>query len=390
VGGKCCTIDVDGRTYDVGAALLTPAYRHVGAIVREEGLRPTWQLSGVCLDLDTGEKHLRVPAVRDASALDLGRAVARFVGEIVRHRRVVQPGFDGVAAALARPFAEWAAGRDLTSAARLMEPWFTTFGYGYIGEISAAYVLKYAALFGPAAELLDGGYQQLWERVARRFDVRRDVRVTAVHRDDAEAVVEWDGGSARFDALILACPADAALAVLDADARERELLARVRWQDYRVVVASVKRFPSARYLFLPKHFGPSGRGRPMFAYERWPDRDVRLFYAFGGEGDSLDDTTQRVVDTVRGAGGEVTRIHRALRWRYFPHVTPADMASGFYERLEALQGARRTYYAGELMSFGTVENVVAYSDALVDRCFAPVRDAWRRSTRGRRPPAPSY
>ncbi len=47
------------------------------------------------------------------------------------------------------------------------------------------------------------------------------------------------------------------------------------------------------------------------------------------------------------------------------------MAAGFYETLEGLQGANRTFYAGEVMSFSTVEISARYSQALVDRFFKP-------------------
>jgi hypothetical protein len=45
------------------------------------------------------------------------------------------------------------------------------------------------------------------------------------------------------------------------------------------------------------------------------------------------------------------------------------MASGYYDHLEALQGDRNTYFAGSLLSFETVEDVVAYSKRLVERFF---------------------
>jgi predicted NAD/FAD-binding protein len=371
VGGKCCTIKLDGHNYELGAVLLTASYRRVRALAREVGMRPTPKVGASSLDLETGKKSPLATAVRDASLLDVSVGVARLVAELLRHRRFLRPGFANVDPELAMPFAAWAQKHGLAAASSMIEPWFTAFGYGYLSEIPAAYVLKYLALFGPTLELR-GGYQELWERIARPLDVRRNVIVRSVRRDDAGAVVESDSGSVRFDAIVLACPADAALRVLDADEEERDLLSRVRWHDYRVVVASVRGFCDARQVFFPEHFRESARGDPMCAYRRWPDSDVRLFYAFG-DGDSLDDTAERAAAMVRAAGGEVTRIHRTVGWRYFPHVASADMAAGFYDRLEALQGARRTFYAGELLSFGTVENVVAYSQALVDRCFDPAR-----------------
>jgi hypothetical protein len=54
---------------------------------------------------------------------------------------------------------------------------------------------------------------------------------------------------------------------------------------------------------------------------------------------------------------------------YFPHVGPADMATGYYNTLEGMQGARGTYYAGEVMSFASIEVCARCARALVARCF---------------------
>jgi hypothetical protein len=42
-------------------------------------------------------------------------------------------------------------------------------------------------------------------------------------------------------------------------------------------------------------------------------------------------------------------------------------AAGYYERMQTLQGQRRTYYTGELLSFSCVEPVVAFSEQLARR-----------------------
>ncbi len=46
------------------------------------------------------------------------------------------------------------------------------------------------------------------------------------------------------------------------------------------------------------------------------------------------------------------------------------MAAGYYETLEALQGTQNTYYAGEIMSFSTIELCAQYSRSLVERFFS--------------------
>jgi hypothetical protein len=68
-------------------------------------------------------------------------------------------------------------------------------------------------------------------------------------------------------------------------------------------------------------------------------------------------------------GARLNKVRAVRRWRYFPHVSTADMAAGFYEKLEALQGQRRTFYCGEIMSFSTLECSVRYARQLVERFF---------------------
>lgn len=46
-----------------------------------------------------------------------------------------------------------------------------------------------------------------------------------------------------------------------------------------------------------------------------------------------------------------------------------DYADGWYEKVESMQGQLNTYYAGEIMSFGDMEETVQYSKDLVARFF---------------------
>ena len=45
VGGKCCTLHYEGRTYELGAAIVTPAYRRVRRLMREYGVASKWRAS---------------------------------------------------------------------------------------------------------------------------------------------------------------------------------------------------------------------------------------------------------------------------------------------------------------------------------------------------------
>lgn len=370
VGGKCCTIVHDGRSYELGAGAVTTAYTNVRALMREYDVSWSPGVGGVFTDLDRGETTIVPPPLKEGAPWKVGFEGARFAARMLVERRLLQPGFDRISDDLMLPFAEWARKHRVERVAALIEPWFTGFGYGYFGDVPAAYVLKYFALFRfPVFELLEVGYQGLWERVARDLDVRLNSGVRAVDRSGGAIAVRTDADEHAFDALVLACPLDAALSFLDATAEETELFSAIRWIDYHVIGVTTERAPKARYGFFPKHFTPEHAGDVVFFYRRWLDRDLVLYYTMPRPGTPVADSTAQVRAAVEKLGGRVRAVEIERAWRYFPHVDTATMRAGYYEKLEAMQGRRRTYFAGELLAFTAVEPVVAYSRALVERFF---------------------
>ncbi len=375
VGGKCSTFQHEGRAYELGAGAFTGAYTNVRALMDEVGVRASPGVGGVFTDLDKQRSSFFPPPLRDHPLWRLGAEGMRLGAIVWRDARLRRPGFDGLAEEYAAPFSDWARSRRLDGVAALIEPWFTGFGYGYLDEVPAAFVLKYVALFRfPVAELLDVGYQGLWERVASRLAVRLGARIRTVRRDaDRITVTLEDGatdGRLDFDALIVTCPPDDALRFLDASGEERELLSRPVFNDYRVIAAVVDGPPRARYGFIHRHLCREHAGEVIFWYRRFLDRDLVLYYSLPPAGMSLDETEARTRDTVARMGGRVVRVHTRHAWRYFPHVDAEAMRAGYFDRVEAIQGRSRTYFTGEFLAFSTVETVVAHARALVSRHFA--------------------
>jgi hypothetical protein len=108
----------------------------------------------------------------------------------------------------------------------------------------------------------------------------------------------------------------------------------------------------------------------MLWYQRWPDTPLDTLYALGAPGMTEETVTELLADDLDRMGASLDRVVEVRRWRYFPHVSPTAMAGGYYEHLEGLQGANQTYFAGEVMSFASVELCARYSEALVQRHFA--------------------
>jgi hypothetical protein len=373
VGGKCHTMWVDDRWYDLGAVGVTIGFHAVRALAREFdvdvpakahfGHRLFDADSGVPINLSVWQ-NLRVLF-----------EVARFLFESARFRAILRPGLEGIDQELAVPFGAWARKRGLEALLPIMTPWNVGFGYGYLEEVPAAYVLKYnepllvlPALLRQGLYSVDRGFQHLWDEVAKSLNVRMGVAVHGIERSESTVTLRCDTGSEVLDELIVTAPLPDMLAIMDCDAQEQELFSRVRWYDYYVFCASVRGLVTSGG-YYPKNCVPGRPGRLLANWRRWQDDDVANLYALAPS--SMDvDTVQRLLAQDVAAGGATFGDVRFMRkWQYFHHVTPEDMARGFYDRLEARQGVRNTYLAGEVMNFATTEHVVRYSKHLVDRFF---------------------
>lgn len=377
VGGKCCTIEHDGRTYELGATVQTLASTTVSEIMRDVGVSSTPVSGSVHVDLRRGacrKTRFYLPIGR---WLSLGPSGLLLANEFRKHRRIFRPGFAGIDKELAEPFAGWASSKGIEPFAKAMSIVHTGFGYGYYEEVAAAYVLKYMTILRPFSTIVypfreyqDTGYRGLWEKVAGRLDVRRSCPPSSITRGDTVTVRTRDD-ALEFDALILACPLDDALEVIDASPEEKELFSKIRYYDYHAFAGFTEDLPVARYGLIPG----ARPGRTMFWYRRWPDRNLCTFYSLGissvGMSRTMDHEQMRanIEEDLARLGGKITGYYAERVWKYFPHVSPEEIAGGYYERLEALQGKNKTYYTGELLNFPTVETVAAYSKSIVDGHF---------------------
>jgi predicted NAD/FAD-binding protein len=394
IGGKCLAFMYEGSLYELGACITSPHYSSFHALVKELGLKAPpdpaaadtdWRYSpyapALVFDVDAARTTFVFPVLREAPLHRLTASCLRLGVEMVRLHASYETGFLNMPADTFVPFDAWARERNLMDAARLfIEPVVTPLGFGYLNEIPATYVLRYLPIVGIPTIFspVNGGFQNVWETVARGLDVRRNVTIQRIRRAE-QVTVETIEERFTFDALVVTSPFADAVSLLDATPEEAKLSKRVIYNDYRVVVASVKGLEAHRFSMFPKHFDSSTRGELVFGLKPWKNKDLYIFYAYGREDMTMDESISRIAETVRRLGGAVTHVHHSVQWRYFPHVSCDALADGFYERLDAMQGSRNTYYAGELLAMGTVETVVRQARALVERHFA-VRASVARSS----------
>lgn len=137
---------------------------------------------------------------------------------------------------------------------------------------------------------------------------------------------------------------------------------------YHVLLCRVSGLPEGSGL-LPAHFLARHYGHVLPWYHRNHDDPLYTVYVLGDGRQTEDEIERTVAADLRQLGARLEEVLHARRWWHFPHVTSDVRAGGFYDELERLQGTNRTYYAGEIMSFATVELCARYSQILVSRFF---------------------
>ena len=121
---------------------------------------------------------------------------------------------------------------------------------------------------------------------------------------------------------------------------------------------------------------PERLGHAMVYYNRWQylEGDCPCtVYGLGNHVGSKDvpykEVQKNMEEDMKRLGYPVTKKHFEQEVYYCPHVSPEDMAAGWYDRLEALQGNKNTFYAGEIISFGDMEDTCAASKDIITRFF---------------------
>lgn len=286
---------------------------------------------------------------------------------------------------LSMPFSEFLKLNKCEAAEIVWKGPFTSFGYGYFDEIPAAYVLKYLDAFTVKQFLRTGrlwtwknGTQSIWEGVNNHLKnpVKLNSEVTNIERKDGKVFVTINGKDVEeFDKLIICTPLELFLGYGDPREEEKELFSKIQHKEYFTMAVRPKApDPGISYYFF-ENMTNETRGHLMVFYHRWPDATDQPLVTFtlrnheGMEDVPFDVARDTTLADMDKCGLGVSKTERIDDWYYFPHVSSKDYADGWYDKVEAMQGKDNTFYAGEVMSFGDMEETAEYSRDLVRRFF---------------------
>ena len=291
---------------------------------------------------------------------------------------------------LALPFAEFCKLNGVEEVMRIWIAPFTSFGYGFFDEIPAALVMKYLDVT-TALEFVNlrlwtwqDGTQEIYKRVNDKLKhpAILETEVVKVERPEGKVLVtirSKDGKETteEFDKLVVTTPLDWFAKYADATKEEAELFAKIVHERYCDYIATFEPGKSPNISgYMVENMVPERLGHAMVYYNRWQclDRDCpATVYALanhtGSPDKDFDDVMKTMDEDMKRVGFPIKEKHFAQEVYYCPHVSAQDYADGWYDKLEALQGTKNTFYAGEIISFGDMEDTCAASKDIVGRFF---------------------
>lgn len=338
-----------------------------------------------------------------------GVSEGRYEGYAVTPGREPVSGVNPNLKDLALPFKKFV---ELNKVPLVTEIWcqpFTSFGYGYFDEIPAAYVLKYLD-FQTMMNFVNvnlwtwkEGTQSIYEALNKKLKnpARLNSKIEKIVRGK-KVVITVNGKEEEFDKLIITAPlqvgtinnpvAQGLDSYLDVTEKERELFSKIDYERYDTMayITNPEAYPEASF-YVVDNMTPETLGHGMVFYMRWgnePDQPL-VSYVLRKHKDESESVEaykarpeldyKKTQDTVKEDIAKLgippmkedgkDKIIYEFQAYYFPHVFSEDYANGWYEKVEAMQGENNTFYAGEIMSFGDMDETIEYSRDLVERFF---------------------
>jgi protoporphyrinogen oxidase len=412
VGGKCHSPEYNGRRYEMGAIMGVPSYYAVHDVEEFCGIthdgpklnRDYKNLKGdVIHPFDPKKNPLQIPKLMKMKkqVKELGRLLeTKYKGyDVNGHRGVAQGRYDGWDCTpsrnkvegenenlkdLALPFNEFCKKNGVELTQDIWIGPFTSFGYGYFDEIPAAYVLKYLD-FQTCMNFVNinlwtwkDGTQSIWESLNAHLKnpAKLNTTIEKVERKDGKVYVTANGETTEYDKLIVTAPLQYFGDYADIRDDEKAHFDKIDYERYdtMAVLTTPENHPEISY-YIFENMTPERLGHLMVYYRRWRDDINQPIVTYtlrkhkGGPELDYEKTKKVVLDDLKQMHNPAEEVIKEGKWYYFPHVFSEDYAAGWYDDVEAMQDKYDTFYAGEIMSFGDMDETAEYSRELVERFF---------------------
>ena len=382
VGGKACSVATPAGVVEMGAVIASAECELVlGLADRLRVPVAPYPVQQRFLD-EHGARHDAMGFLASRySPEQIRQAIASYGAALERFAVVGYDTLAGMPDALQLPFDRFAALHGFTPVAELARGALIGFGYGYYETVPAVYFMKLLPwLFRPdgkgglqpgAFYVFPQGFQGLWEALAGELEVRLNAGVTALERlpDGGVQLTIAGAGVQRFDAVIVAAPLHTVPRFMQLQPEEAALFAQLRSNRYLVSAFAASGLATGEFLFLHENEHPDRIGHMNAWANRNPALPMYLGWQLAERRSGTEDLQRLLAADIAAQGGRLERVVLQQEWDYFPHVDGAALAGGYFEQLDAMQGAGNVYFAGGALNFETVEHSARQARALVRRHF---------------------
>ncbi|MDO5293095.1 MAG: FAD-dependent oxidoreductase [bacterium] len=379
VGGKCYSPYYKGKRYEMGALMGAECYHAVGEVMEYCGVKPDGPM------LDREFRNAYTGEVEEAFDPSEGPKVMAQLKQLAILLKTKYPdctknGHIGTHPDLAVPFNEFCEKNGVPLVKKLWLNPFTSFGYGYLDLIPAAYVFKYldcdelVLFLKKQLWTWKEGAQSIWEQLSYKLanKPRLATTINKVVRTEDKVYVYTDFGKEEYDKIIVTSPLDQMEKYFDVTEKEQNYFSKIISEDYKVFACTVKNYPKIS-AYIQENMVPHRAGHAMVYYHRWENEPEQIItvYVLGDRNEKIgvEESKHLIEEDMKLCGFEVEDIVLHKSWYYFPHVNSYEYANGWYDEVESWQGNLNTYYAGEIMSFGDMNEVAQYSKELISRFF---------------------
>ena len=311
------------------------------------------------------------------------------------------------------PFDQWLDNHNLGNLKRLFSIPTTMMGYGKLSEIPAPYVLRYIGIgtfrtmlfFGAGLSLsypkrFVDGFQRFWQRISWQLNVRTSVDVKKITRKTQHGKIkikinfdearmrdngrEFDSHEEEYDYLVLSCPLTVKVLepFLDLLDNEREMFNSDIIKNRTFGITLLNDVNKLKFKWRVFHIFPLAKiNQPAIFAHQFPSNPAYEIYTpmtnieDGISQDEMNklilDLKEKAIDIVKSFKGDSSLedvLHYDL-WKYFYHVDLEDFKSGYFDKLEAMQGQQNTFYNMGLNSFELIEPITRYSKYLVSEYY---------------------
>lgn len=375
VGGKCYSFLYKGKMYELGAMMGVPSYYNINSLMKEFNILNKGPLLYSDFFDINGNKICQIPLNQIEN---FKMQYKKLINILKKYDKLYEPGMLNVDDSLCVPFKKWCEINCIPLVEKIYTPPFTAFGYGFIDEIPAAYVLKFLdyktlLAFIEITHLITfpEGIDILCRKIADCIkSLKLGVNVKNIKRGN-RITVETQYETLEFDKLIITTPLDETSEFMDINEDEKELFSKIRNMYFNVFAYSLKNVPKVSG-YIPYNFTRERQGHIMVWYYRWQDmgsNDLITVYSMCQKEDSPAKCKKIMDEDLNRLGIKIENFLMYRRWKYFPHVGCDDLKNGFYKKLDALQMNNNTIYAGELLDFSNIEHCSQYSKYIVNKYF---------------------